>query len=111
MRYLFILSFFICVNGYGQNDTTKSYMSVQYDFPFPSEFRYWIIAHSKEDSTDIFQEVFPSLGKYHLLTTDFSLYDNVIHGDFEFIESQKSIEYNRALEKRKTTFIIKAKCK
>lgn len=57
----------------------------------------------------IHQEVFPSLGKYALLTTDFAIYDNVVHGSLEFIEAQKPIELNKA--RRKPVAIIKAKCK
>lgn len=65
--------------------------------------------YGQKDS--LHQEVFPSLGKYALLTSDGSLYDNVVHGSLEFIESQKPIELNKALQRRKTIAIIKAKCK
>lgn len=71
-------------------------------------FAVSISGYGQKDS--IHQEVFPSLGKFALLTSDGSLYDNVVHGSLEFIESQKPIELNKALQRRKTIFIIKTKC-
>lgn len=68
-----------------------------------------INSYGQQDS--IYQEVFSSLGKHALLTSDGSLYDNVVHGNLEFIEAQKPIELNKALKRRKTIAIIKAKCK
>jgi len=46
---------------------------------------------SQKDSSAIHQEIFPSLGKYALLTNDGSIYDNVVHGSLEFVEGQKIV--------------------
>lgn len=62
------------------------------------------------DSTAIYQEVFFGAGSWHLVTTDGSSYDNVVHGDSAYIQLQKPIEFNKALAKRKPVAIIKIKC-
>jgi len=69
------------------------------------------ICYGQTDSTAIRQEVFPSLGKYALITNNGSSYDNVVHGSLEFINAQKPIEFNKALARRKVIAIITAKCK
>jgi len=66
--------------------------------------------YGQKDSSAIHQEVFPSLGRYGLVTLDRELYSSVIHGSFEFINEQKPIELNKALQRRKTILTIKAKC-
>lgn len=65
----------------------------------------------KYDTTVIKQEVFPSInGQFGLLTANGSIYDNVIHGSLEFVESQKEAEFQKALRRRKAVAIITVKC-
>jgi len=92
------------------------------------EFNWWLIDTIKliiisillfigcdkalgQDSTQIKQEVFESLGKYALLTTNGSSYDNVVHGSLEFVESQKENEFQKAWQRRKPLAIVTIKCK
>lgn len=64
----------------------------------------------KDDTTVIKQEVFPSLGKFALVTNMGSMYDNVIHGSLEFVQSQREIEIQNAMKRKKPIAIIKIKC-
>jgi hypothetical protein len=50
-------------------------------------------------------------GTYGLVTSDRELYDSVIFGTREFIESRKIVEFQAAMRRRKATHIIKAICK
>ena len=64
----------------------------------------------KDDTTVIRQEIFPSLGKFALVTNMGSMYDNVIWGNLEFILSQKEIEIQNALRRKKPTATVKIIC-
>lgn len=64
----------------------------------------------KDDTTVIKQEIFQSLGKFALVTNMGSMYDNVIHGSLEFVQSQREIEIQNAIKRKKPIAIIKIKC-
>ena len=87
------------INSYGQNLGTVWEGCGQRTFIYYSDSIHQQVIFS------------PLINKYTLITSDGSLYDNVIHGSLEFIEQQRLIEYNKALLRRKPIAIITVKCK